>query len=316
MTTQRTQTRRFFSPGKLLFLVATLLFLYVIVPRLGNFSQSFTALKHAHWAYTITAVAGLLLTYPIAAGTYVFLAQKPLRYPNTIWVQVASAFTTRLLPAGFGGLALNVQYLRKMHHTMPQAVAVAGANNTLGAIGHLLVLGVLLLISRNNMQLPDVHLPNTPLFWLILSGIIVLLAVVLLMFRTLRMQTVVFITTVGRHLAYYRHAPGKLSLALLCSMALTTSYIFIFYCAGHALGLSYAFLPFALVFTGGMVASSATPTPGGLVGAEAGLTAGLVAYGADPSQALAAVLLYRFITYWFPLLPGLGVFLATRRLYL
>jgi len=315
MTAPQARTRRFFSPGKLVFLVTTLLFLYVVVPRLGDFSQSFTAVRNARWTYTVMAIVGLLISYPIAAGTYILLAQKSLRYRSTILVQIASAFTTRLLPAGFGGLALNVQYLRKMHHTMPQAVAVASTNNTLGIVGHLFVLGVLLLISPN-MQLPAVHIPNTPLFWLILSVIIGLFAVVLLLFRTLRTQAVVFLTTVGGHLAYYRRTPGKLAGALLCSMALTSSYIFIFYCAGHALGLTYAPLSFALVFTGGMVASSATPTPGGLVGTEAGLTAGLIAYGAEPSQALAAALLYRFITYWFPLLPGLGVFLLTRRLYL
>jgi uncharacterized protein (TIRG00374 family) len=63
-----------------------------------------------------------------------------------------------------------------------------------------------------------------------------------------------------------------------------------------------------------MLASTATPTPGGLVGAEAGLFAGFVAYGVSAPMAGAAVLLYRFVTYWLPLLPGvLALFLARRR---
>jgi len=44
--------------------------------------------------------------------------------------------------------------------------------------------------------------------------------------------------------------------------------------------------------------------------------AGLVAYGVAAPSALAVALLYRLLTYWLPLGPGLLVFLFTRRWYL
>jgi uncharacterized protein (TIRG00374 family) len=77
------------------------------------------------------------------------------------------------------------------------------------------------------------------------------------------------------------------------------------------LGLEHIFL----VFTIGMIVGTATPTPGGLVGAEAGLTGGLITYGVQADTALAAALLYRFLTYWLPLLPGFIIFVRIRKLY-
>jgi uncharacterized protein (TIRG00374 family) len=50
--------------------------------------------------------------------------------------------------------------------------------------------------------------------------------------------------------------------------------------------------------------SSAAPTPGGIGAAEAALVAGYTAVGVDSSTAFAAVLLFRLVTFWLPILPG------------
>jgi uncharacterized protein (TIRG00374 family) len=96
---------------------------------------------------------------------------------------------------------------------------------------------------------------------------------------------------------------------------LTVTYVTIFYYCTEAVGIHLELQQVFLVFTIGMIVGTATPTPGGLVGAEAGLTGGLIAYGVQPDMALAAALLYRFLTYWLPLLPGFITFVNIRRLY-
>jgi len=53
---------------------------------------------------------------------------------------------------------------------------------------------------------------------------------------------------------------------------------------------------------------------GGLGGAEAGLTAGFVAYGLTSNRALAVTLLYRLLTYWLALVIGALAFSVARRL--
>jgi uncharacterized membrane protein YbhN (UPF0104 family) len=67
--------------------------------------------------------------------------------------------------------------------------------------------------------------------------------------------------------------------------------------------LTYASL--AVVFLAGNALGSAAPTPGGVGAVEGALIAGLVGVGGMPLEvATPAVLLYRLMTLWLPVLPG------------
>jgi glycosyltransferase 2 family protein len=55
------------------------------------------------------------------------------------------------------------------------------------------------------------------------------------------------------------------------------------------------------VYFAGAIVGSAVPTPGGLGGIEAALTAGLITAGTPSSLAVSSVLLYRLSTYWLPI---------------
>jgi len=52
---------------------------------------------------------------------------------------------------------------------------------------------------------------------------------------------------------------------------------------------------------------SAVPTPGGVGGIEAALTAALIGAGVDGATAAAIVLLFRLFTFWLPTIPGYGM---------
>lgn len=69
---------------------------------------------------------------------------------------------------------------------------------------------------------------------------------------------------------------------------------------GDELGVS----EFARVFFVAHILGSLAPTPGGVGVIEAGVTGALVAAGVDTEVALAAVLVYRFITYVIPIVTG------------
>jgi len=56
-----------------------------------------------------------------------------------------------------------------------------------------------------------------------------------------------------------------------------------------------------VVYFAGAIIGSAVPTPGGLGGIEAAMSAGLVAVGVDGGTAVSSVLLYRLATYWLPI---------------
>jgi hypothetical protein len=55
------------------------------------------------------------------------------------------------------------------------------------------------------------------------------------------------------------------------------------------------------------------PIPGGLGGVEGGLVGTLVVYGVSLRDAVAAVLAYRVIQFWIPLLLSLPAFVSLQR---
>jgi undecaprenyl-diphosphatase len=55
---------------------------------------------------------------------------------------------------------------------------------------------------------------------------------------------------------------------------------------------------------GASAVAAAAPSPGGLGPLEAALVAALTGFGMASGPAVSAVLTYRLITYWLPVLPG------------
>ncbi len=67
-----------------------------------------------------------------------------------------------------------------------------------------------------------------------------------------------------------------------------------------------------LAYVAGAVLAMIPITPGGLGFVEAGLTATLVAAGVTPGRAVLATLAYRLVSYWIPMVAGLGAWVGFR----
>ncbi len=118
----------------------------------------------------------------------------------------------------------------------------------------------------------------------------------------------------GKHLlvSVRKMRPKNAARAFGVAVLLTATYTLILLCTARSIGIGLSLFQIFIVFSIGMLTSTVTPTPGGLIGAEAGLFAGFVAYGVSAADAGAAVLLYRLVSYWLPLTPG-AVALALAR---
>lgn len=296
-------------------LVGFLLLLYVVLPRLGSFADSWQILLHARIAPLLLAGGLVAATYCFAAGVYVMLAHRTIRFVPTLSVQVSTAFTNRLLPAGLGGLTLYVAYLRKTRHTMTQSVAIAATNNALGIMAHMLLLAVVLVAGDKFIMGYRWHLPSLSGLGLVFAGVTIL-AIAGISVNRLRHYALHILRQLQQYAAGYRRHPARLVVALLYAMAVTLCHVAALYFCTRAVGAQESFWVIFVVFTAGTLAGTVTPTPGGLGGVEAGLAAALIAYGVDASAALAAVLLYRLLTYWLLLVPGFLTFLTIRKRWL
>ena len=293
-------------------LALLLLFLYAVAPQVAGFGKTFGVIARAELGYVLLAFMCWIAIYLLAVAMYMVLALHPIYFKRTFEAQLASGFTGKLLPSGLGVLGLFVQYLRRRGHTTTEAVAVASLNNLTAVVGHV---GLLVLLFVLGTPLPDIDterfLPSGSS--MVIVGIIAMLTVAAAL--VWHNRVVQAWRSIKKTLSIYRTHPRKVILAVLISVPQTFAYMGVLYMSMLALGMQLDFNVVFMVATFSMLVGTIIPVPGGIVGAEAGLTAGFVAYGLTVQEGLAIALLYRAFIYWLPIIPGLIVFAYRRRDY-
>lgn len=289
----------------LLFVVVALLALYIIIPQLSQFDSAFAAAKSADgW---LIAVAGCCIVVAVlaAASVYVCLAQKAVRFRDSALTQAAGMFVNRLLPAGIGGMGLSADFLYKHGHTLARAAAIVALNNTLTFVGHVSL--VAMLVFAGMVAKPDITLPDVP--WGLAGLVIVIFAILVATLGTTLLRGIQsFLVDFVRALALYRTQKRRLLVALSFALINTLAHATALFFCMQAFHLDLSFAIALLALTGGVAVASITPTPGGLFGSEAGITAVLVGYEVPAGVALAVALSYRLVSYWLPLIPGAFAF--------
>lgn len=284
---------------------------YAVVSQYSHFRRGVEALALADTRLVLLGLVLTTSTFFVAAAIYLALALHRLSYWRTLAVELAAALVTRLLPAGIGGLGLHGDYLYRQKHSIAEATAVVSINNAIGVLGNLVVLIFVLAVWPRQLDFSGFHLSLQLVS--IVSVVIIGAIVIAFSIRKLRRATAAFVRNFGGSLRRYLHKPHKLLFALFLAMLMALIYASVLLASSAAVGAGLSYAPIFVIFAIGTLVGAATPTPGGLVGVEAGLFAGFTAYGVAATPALAAVLLYRLLTYWLPLVPGVVAFILARR---
>lgn len=290
--------------------------IYILLPQVGSFQKSLSVLKDINFFPIAAALLTISSTFFLAAQTYRFLSLKPLQYHRTVLVAIANMFTNRLLPAGTGSIATFYLYLRRNKHTVTQAGSVIAVNNFLGFAAHLSLLAAIFIFyprGFDGFQLPALDSKLIYLFGVVVLSLIIFLTLKKSWHRRLRSNWRQLVKNIG----FYFRFPTRLIGAFSSSLSLTLCHAATLWFCTMAVGLEIGFLAALAIFSIGILAGTATPTPGGLGGTEAGLLAGLVAYQVPADQAFAAVIVYRLIGYWLTLIVGIFMYgYISRRNYL
>lgn len=283
--------------------------LYGILPRFGDFSDSVTTLKSANLTLVCVAALVALLAAACSAAVYKIISLRLLSYGNTLLVQLSGLLINRIIPAGIGGLSLNYLYLRAHKHTVAEAGTVIALNNSIGFMGHALL--AVVLFALNPASFSSVHWSASWAVGIGLATVLVIGALAILM-RSRKPQLRSW-RLVAR---FYARHPGKLGAGILVSALLTLAHVTSLWLCSQALDVHVGIFVLFVIFTFGVAAGTATPTPGGLGGIEAALVAGLITQHVPADTALAVVLLFRLVTYWFGLIVGGFATLAVSRRHL
>jgi undecaprenyl-diphosphatase len=303
------------KPRTLLLFMMSALAVYALLPQLTDASGIWRDITEAEWPWVLGAIAASITSYFAAALALKGSVPDRVRYLPATAVQLASQFANFATPASVGGMALNVRFVQKQGTDAPVAVAAVGLNAVAGVVIHLMLfLAVAVWAGSEDTTSFYASSARTALIFLVVLAVLMALVLAIPAGRAAfldRGLPIIRRSLVG--IADIARRPGKISELVLGSLFVTVAYIAALACAVYAFGGDVPLATIALVFLVGSAVASVAPTPGGLGAVEAAMVAGLSGVGLSGDIAVSSVVVFRFATFWLPLLPGWLTFGALQR---
>ncbi|MFE4455066.1 lysylphosphatidylglycerol synthase domain-containing protein [Streptomyces sp. NPDC056796] len=268
-----------------------------------------TVVEQAEWGWVAAAMGFSALSYVAAAMSLLGFVPERVPFRKTVLAQVAGSFVKIVAPAAVGGVALNTRFLQRAGVRPGLAVASVGASQLFGLGCHILLLALFGYLTGTE-KTPDSLTPSrTVIAGLLTVAVLVLVVTAIPFLRKFVVTRVrsLFAGVVPRMLDVVQR-PQKLVNGIGGMLLLTGLFVLCLDASIRAFSgpdvpkLSYASI--AVVFLAGNALGSAAPTPGGMGAVEGALTLGLIAVGLPKEVAAPAVLLFRVMTLWLPVLPG------------
>ncbi|WP_128818525.1 lysylphosphatidylglycerol synthase domain-containing protein [Streptomyces sp. S063] len=265
--------------------------------------------EQAEWGWVAAALGFSALSYVAAAMSLLGFVPERVSFLKTVQAQVAGSFVKIVAPAAVGGVALNTRFLQRAGVRPGLAVASVGASQLFGLGAHIMLLALFGYLTGTE-KTPDSLTPSrTVIAGLLTVAVLVLVVTAIPFLRKFVVTRVrsLFAGVVPRMLDVVQR-PQKLLTGIGGMLLLTGLFVLCLDASIRAFSgpdvpqLSYASI--AVVFLAGNALGSAAPTPGGMGAVEGALTLGLIAVGLPKEVAAPAVLLYRVMTLWLPVLPG------------
>ncbi|MFF2959541.1 lysylphosphatidylglycerol synthase domain-containing protein [Streptomyces sp. NPDC057963] len=265
--------------------------------------------EQAEWGWVAAAVGFSALSYVAAAMSLLGFVPERVSFRKTVLAQVAGSFVKIVAPAAVGGVALNTRFLQRAGVRPGLAVASVGASQLFGLGCHILLLAAFGYLTGTEKTPSSLTPSRTVIAGLLTVAVLVLVVTAVPFLRKFVVTRVrsLFAGVVPRMLDVVQR-PQKLLTGIGGMLLLTGLFVMCLDASVRAFSgpdvphLSYASI--AVVFLAGNALGSAAPTPGGMGAVEGALTLGLIAVGLPKEVAAPAVLLYRLLTLWLPVLPG------------
>ncbi|MFJ7251260.1 lysylphosphatidylglycerol synthase domain-containing protein [Streptomyces sp. NPDC098085] len=265
--------------------------------------------EQAEWGWVAAAVGFSALSYVAAAMSLLGFVPERVSFRKTVLAQVAGSFVKIVAPAAVGGVALNTRFLQRAGVRPGLAVASVGASQLFGLGCHILLLAAFGYLTGTERTPSSLTPSRTVIAGLLTVAVLVLVVTAVPFLRKFVVTRVrsLFAGVVPRMLDVVQR-PQKLLTGIGGMLLLTGLFVMCLDASVRAFSgpdvphLSYASI--AVVFLAGNALGSAAPTPGGMGAVEGALTLGLIAVGLPKEVAAPAVLLYRLLTLWLPVLPG------------
>jgi uncharacterized membrane protein YbhN (UPF0104 family) len=290
-------------------LVGVVIALLILIPSLEDidFASVQSQFEHAVWAWV--ALAALLYPLiPLSWGTALMGAvNAELPVVPTALTQLAATFLNLVTPNGIGGTALQIDYLHRRDIPVASATSSYALSTGVGGIVQMILLLTAAALSSTALDVTSNH--GSVGLWVVALAAAAIGLVLLI--PKVRGKVVPAVRRAAHDMWTVLHDPRKAAQLVGGNLAGNLLYPSILGLCLLGFGQSLGFAELVVVQIGAGMLGAVAPVPGGMGVQEAALTAGLTSFGIASAPALAAVLVFRLITFF---LPPIGGFVTLRSL--
>ena len=276
---------------------------HIILPQVKELPNAIQQVQKGSFWSLFAALSISLIGYLGGAISLQGSLEQTIPLWSATETTLATAFTGLLAPQGVGALTTNLHFLDKQGVPTTIGATAVGLNAVAGVLVHMVSL-VFAVAFYGRSLLGDVRVP--PRWELLVAAAVVAIVVGAIVWSPFGQTKVIpQVLNSGRALGSTLRHPVR-AVQLLGGSALITLC--------NALALAFAMDAFGrtipagkviAVYLVGAALASIAPTPGGLGAIEAALVAGLTAVGSPAGTAVGGVLVFRLLTFWLPILPGM-----------
>ena len=296
-------------------LVGSLVLVAYLVNLATNWDQVWDAFTTANLLYAVPIIIMTISTYFSGAMSLLGAVTIDLAYMRTVAVMFGQSYLNRFTPANAGGMAMRVRYLQLNGLDTAVSASAIALTSAASGVAQVVTILVFLIWGGSSDRLSDFEIPDIGTIVIIILGVGLVATLILIsrwgrsvIWPWVRSASSKIKDSIGELL----QRPAKLAQlfggALLGKLANVVS----FWASLLAFGVDISFPKAGAIYIIATTIGAAVPTPGGVGGVEAALTAALISYGVDNATAAAVVLFFRTLTFWLPTIPGYGFFRYTQ----
>jgi uncharacterized protein (TIRG00374 family) len=316
------------------FLLLSIAALYFLLPQLAGLEDTWRRIEDGSPYWMIVALlfaCGMFFGYvAMFRGIFLHAGSSRIDWRASYQITMAGLAASRIFAAGgAGGLVLTAWALRRSG--MRKRV-VADKTLTFLILTYMPYMAALIVCG---LGLRLGIFPGPAPF-----GLTVVPAIIAIILTAIGVSTVLVPTDLQRRLEGFARGHGNLgkwaqrlanlpasasagmrdalhhlrhpSPALAGAILFWACQVGVLWAAFHAFGDAPPLAVLTQAFFVGMF-GNLLPMPGGVGGVEGGMIAALAAFEVDAGQAVVAVLLFRAMTFWLPLIPGVIAYFQLRR---
>lgn len=297
------------KPWSIIFMLLMIFGIYYLIPKFFELNNIMSELKHIDWWWFGIGIVLMVVIYLILTQIQYIAGDRRGNRKELLVLTLRGSFLNHFLPFSIGIITLITRYYT---HFVPKTQAALIA--TIPTIASVIVSVVLLVfISPVTLSHITSRIGDDAGDWLVpvsLVMVIICFILALLYWRVVRQ----FMNHIAADLSD-RNSVKRLGLVLLYTILLTAAYSAVLWVSALATHNPITYVESVALYVIVWAIGSIVPTPGGIGATEATLTIGIASLGINLSTAAAIMIVFRFISFWLLLIPGLAAMTDRRQFH-